>query len=198
MANISSYPNIQPKEEDLLLGSQTYVEGVDETIGNPTSTFTVGAIANLVSQNSGSSLYTTKVVELTPTQMLSLNGGGALELIPAPGAGKIIFVSEIFLFLDYNSVPYDFYAGASGQGRIIFTYGTTEVFSPYDFRGLLNSSSDLYIGPSTSSTSAEANKPFNLLGTSALEVTQGDSPLKFSIVYRIVNSTTLQSINPAP
>lgn len=65
MANISSYPNIQPKKEDLLLGSQTYVEGVDETIGNPTSTFTVGAIANLA--NAIQLGYTSLVQLLTQT-----------------------------------------------------------------------------------------------------------------------------------
>ena len=190
MAEISSYPKIQPKAQDLLLGSRTYVEGVDEFTGNPTSVFTVGAIADLVEQDSGSSLYTTKVVELTPAQMLSLNGDGALELIPAPGAGKIIVVSEIFFFVDYNSVPYDFAGGASNQGRIIFTYGTTIVFYPSNFSSLLNASSDLYYSASTN-IYAEANKPFNLLAHSGVEVTQGDSPVKFSIVYRIVNSTTL-------
>jgi hypothetical protein len=190
MAEISSYPKIQPKAQDLLLGSRTYVEGVDEFTGNPTSVFTVGAIADLVEQDSGSSLYTTKTVELTPAQMLSLNGDGALELIPAPGAGKIIFVSEIFLFVDYNSVPYDFAAGASNQGRIIFTYGTTTLYSPNDFVYLLNSSSDSYFSASTN-IFAEANKPFNLLAHSGVEVTQGDSPVKISIVYRILNSTTL-------
>ena len=190
MAEISSYPKIQPKAQDLLLGSRTYVEGVDEFTGNPTSVFTVGAIADLVAQDSGSSLYTTKTVELTPAQMLSLNGDGALELIPAPGAGKIIFVSEIFLFVDYNSVPYDFNSGASNQGRIIFAYGTTTGYSPSDFVSLLNASSDLYFSASTN-VYAEANKPFNLLAHSGVEVTQGDSPVKISIVYRILNSTTL-------
>jgi hypothetical protein len=190
MAEISSYPKIQPKAQDLLLGSRTYVEGVDEFTGNPTSVFTVGAIADLVEQDSGSSLYTTKTVELTPAQMLSLNGDGALELIPAPGAGKIIVVSEIFLFVDYNSVPYDFAAGVAGQGRIIFNYGTTIVFSLINFSSLLNASSDLYFSASTD-IYAEANKPFNLLAHSGVIVTQGDSPVKINVVYRILNSTTL-------
>jgi hypothetical protein len=53
MAEISSYPKIQPKAQDLLLGSRTYVAGVDEFTGNPTSVFTVGAIADLVSAEAG-------------------------------------------------------------------------------------------------------------------------------------------------
>jgi len=53
MAEISSYPLKTPKPGDLLLGSRTYVAGVDECTGNPTSVFTVGAIADLVSAEAG-------------------------------------------------------------------------------------------------------------------------------------------------
>ena len=53
MAEISSYPKIQPKAQDLLLGSRTYVEGVDEFTGNPTSVFTVKGIVDLVSVEAG-------------------------------------------------------------------------------------------------------------------------------------------------
>ena len=50
MAEISSYPNIQPKLQDLIIGSETYVAGVAEVVGNPTKTFTVGAIVSLANQ----------------------------------------------------------------------------------------------------------------------------------------------------
>lgn len=191
MAEISSYPLKTPKLGDLIMFSETYdANAASPVIGNPTKSATVQSIVDLVEQDSGSSLYTTKTVELTPAQMLSLNGDGALELIPAPGAGKVIVVSEIFFFVDYNSVPYDFSGGASNQGRIIFTYGTTIVFYISNFSSLLNASSDLYFSPANY-IYAEANKPFNLLAHSGVEVTQGDSPVKFSIVYRILNSTTL-------
>ena len=50
MAEISSYPNIQPKLQDLIIGSETYVAGVSEVVGNPTKTFTVGAIVDLANQ----------------------------------------------------------------------------------------------------------------------------------------------------
>ena len=191
MAEISSYPLKTPKSGDLIMFSETYdANAASPVVGNPTKSATVQSIVDLVEQNSGSSLYTTKTVELTPAQMLSLNGDGALELIPAPGVGKIIFVSEIFLFVDYNSVQYDFAAGASNQGRIIFAYGTTTGYSPNDFVSLLNASSDLYFSASTN-IYAEANKPFNLLAHGGVEVTQGNSPVKINVTYRILNSTTL-------
>ena len=50
MANISAYPNIQPKIQDLIVGSETYVAGVAEVTGNPTRNFTVGAIVDLANK----------------------------------------------------------------------------------------------------------------------------------------------------
>lgn len=47
MAEISSYPKATPKGSDKVLGMQTYVEGDDSTIGNPTKTFTINDISNL-------------------------------------------------------------------------------------------------------------------------------------------------------
>jgi hypothetical protein len=49
MADISSYPNILPKVQDLIIGSETYVAGVAEVTGNPTRNFTVGSIVDLAS-----------------------------------------------------------------------------------------------------------------------------------------------------
>ena len=50
MADISAYPNIQPKIQDLVVGSETYVAGVAEVTGNPTRNFTVGAIVDLANK----------------------------------------------------------------------------------------------------------------------------------------------------
>ena len=54
-------------------------------------------------------------VTLSASQLLSLNGGGTLSLIPAPGAGKLIAVMNVVYKLDFNSVQYNF-AGALGEG----------------------------------------------------------------------------------
>jgi len=56
MANISAYPNIQPKIQDLIVGSETYVAGVAEVTGNPTRNFTVGAIVDLANKETAVSL----------------------------------------------------------------------------------------------------------------------------------------------
>lgn len=184
MAEISSYPQASPKGSDRVLGMQTYVEGDDSTIGNPTKTFTINDINNL----SGSSVYTTRVVELTPTQILSLNGDGTLELIPAPGAGKIIVVSEILLFLDYNSTAYNFNLQS---GALNIAFGTsTPLTGSADYRTSLNKSSDYYASVQDR-MEPKVNQPLNFLAAGGVSVTQGNSTVKISIVYRILNSTTL-------
>lgn len=179
MAIIYTYPTSTPTTEDLLIGT--------DITGKETKNFTIEAIANLVSQNSGSSVYTTRVVELTPTQILSLNGNGVLELIPAPGAGKVIIVSEILLFLDYNSTAYNF---NPSSGSLKTAFGTSTPVSNIDYRTSLNKSSDYYVSV-PELMEPKVNQPLNLLGTGGISVTQGNSTVKFSIVYRIVNSTTL-------
>tara|TARA_R100000951_G_scaffold113679_1_gene116192 strand:+ start:1165 stop:1629 length:465 start_codon:yes stop_codon:yes gene_type:complete len=65
MADISAYPNILPKAQDLIIGSETYVAGVAEVIGNPTRNFTVGSIVDLA--NSASLGYTSYVALISQT-----------------------------------------------------------------------------------------------------------------------------------
>lgn len=48
MAEISSYPIITPKAQDVLVGTETYVAGVSEVTGNPTRGFTVQSIVDKV------------------------------------------------------------------------------------------------------------------------------------------------------
>ena len=47
MAEISSYPIIAPKAQDVLVGTETYVASVAEVLGNPTRGFTVQSIIDL-------------------------------------------------------------------------------------------------------------------------------------------------------
>ena len=189
MAEISSYPLKTPKPGDLIMFSETYdANAASPVVGNPTKSATVQSIVDLVEQDSGSSPYITRVVELTPAQILSLNDEGVLELIPAPGAGKIIVMSEILFFLDYNSTAYDF---SLIHGVISTAYGTSiPLGGVVDYRALLNKSSDYYANWQDRGE-PKANQPLNLLSYGGVVVTQGDSPVKISIVYRILNSTTL-------
>ena len=57
MAEISSYPIITPKAQDVLVGTETYVAGISEVTGNPTRGFTVQSIVDLVPSVGGSGSY---------------------------------------------------------------------------------------------------------------------------------------------
>lgn len=208
MANIITYPTVTPASTDLVLGNYINTDGISET-----KTFTVASIA--ASGGGGSSVtslttsgtsgvatlssgvlnipnYTEevqhqqKLVTLSAAQMLSLNGSGALELIPAPGAGKIIVVSEALLFLDYGGVAYNF-----AVMPITICYDTGGNGS-VNLTGLLNSTADFYVNIlPTSTNSPIKNKALTLRAENGVTVTAGNSLVKFNIVYRILDAATL-------
>ncbi len=125
-------------------------------------------------------------VTLSAAQMLSLNGGGILDLIPAPGAGKLIAVMNVVYKLDFNSVQYD-YAGALGQ--VIQFYIGVDPSRNLNF-GALNAAIDEYgsldFPYSDQNTNIEPNVAFTLQATAGVTVTQGDSPFIIDILYREV------------
>jgi len=63
MADISSYPVIAPKAQDLIIGSETYTTATP-VIGNPTRNFTVSSIAALANSiNLGYTSYAGYLVQ---------------------------------------------------------------------------------------------------------------------------------------
>ena len=209
MANIITYPTVTPASTDLVLGNYINTDGISET-----KTFTVASIA--ASGGGGSSVtslttsgtsgvatlssgvlnipnYTEevqhqqKLVTLSAAQIISLNGTSSLELIPAPGAGKIIVVSEALFFLDYGGVAYNFSGG--GGGGVTISYDTG-IVGPFSLTNILNRTADFYINPAFDYLYPEVNKALTLRNTGAT-VTAGNSLVKFNIVYRILDATTL-------
>ena len=98
MAEISSYPIIAPKAQDVLVGTETYVEGIAEVIGNPTRGFTIQSIADLLSTTSntgapftinatagGASTYSSAI----NTILLNWTGGGGTYELTLPLASSI-------------------------------------------------------------------------------------------------------------
>ena len=92
MADISSYPQATPKGSDRVLGVQAYVEGDDSTAGNPTKTFTINDINNLVPRSDGDSLYID--TEITSAQLLDLQNT-PITIIPSQGAGTVIVIDSM-------------------------------------------------------------------------------------------------------
>ena len=98
MANIDAYPNIQPKIQDLIVGSETYVAGVAEVTGNPTRNFTVGSLVALVNS---SVQRVTSLTTVGTTGAATLSTAGVLN-IPTTAASA--------------SVPLEYNAGLTQTG----------------------------------------------------------------------------------
>lgn len=161
MPIITSYPLKTPTNDDYVLG----VKEVDDV--QTTALFQVSSINEL-----------NKVVNVTLTsaQLLALNGGGTIELIEAPGAGKVIVPISQALFLDFNTTAYNFdasiFLGFSGAANVAASF--------------LNSTEDKYIHSIAPTSDLTVNGAFNLYSTTQT-VSAGDSPLTLSIMYRIVD-----------
>jgi len=200
MAIINSYAAGTPTTSDLILGVDT------SNSKNTTKTFTAGDIAGLAS---GATLFTTGSKTLTPTEVLSLNTAGtALELLPAPGAGKILVVDSFIFKLTFNAAAYNFTNGTGGQdnslvigllvrdnaagaglkwqnGLSLAALNYTQTFTG----GGIFSGLSFAISPSGS---LPENTAFSIATRyDNTTVTQGDSNVIFSFVYRTIDSTTL-------
>ena len=176
MAIINSYPTITPTSGDLVLITDTSKEG------NPTKTASIGSI-NALNYSSSIDLLQ-KEVTLTAAQMLSLNGGGSIEVLPAPGVGKLLALMNVMTQVDFNSVAYNFAAGGIGD-NVSFYIGANQAGGPgtLDF----NAAADAYYisDPLAQfSGSYVPNSNLTLQATAGITVSQGDSPIKFSILYR--------------
>ena len=130
----------------------------------------------------------TKLVTVTSAQILALSGGvNDFELIPAPGAGKIIMIDSVLAFLDFNSVGYTI----TGTGGIFLKFGIGGGAS--DISSFVDDTSDSYLNFFSRGVHIEnplVNVALKLRNNSNV-ITLGNSPIKFNIVYRILDATTL-------
>ena len=177
MAIINSYPTVAPADSDLVLITDTSTEG------NPTKTVSIGSI-NALNYSPSIDLLQ-KEVTLTAAQMLSLNGGGSIEVLSAPGAGKLLALMNVMTQVDFNSVAYNFAAGGISD-KISFYIGVNEASGPstLDFNAAADT---FYITDPLSqlgSSTFTPNSSLTLQATAGITVSQGDSPIKFSILYR--------------
>lgn len=125
------------------------------------------------------------IAKLDPAVMLEATGtltqanivgmqGTAVDLIAAPGAGKIIIVDEIELFHDYAVAAY------AGGGDVSFQYGTSlKPISVLDVLAVTVASDKNYlIKPSASYTS------------SATAATETDLSTSVNVPVQVTNATT--------
>jgi len=127
---------------------------------------------------------------ISASDILALNGvsGGQVQLLSAPGANKMYQVVSVSTYLDYVSSPYNVNQTlkiSNSPNGAAFANITTS---------FINSISSVVATPVIEGTasianSQEFNKPLGLGVTNgvSVSVTQGNSPIKISIVYRIVD-----------
>ena len=121
-----------------------------------------------------------------------------IEVIPAPGAGRMILVDEIQLYLDHNTTDY---VAAAGED-LSFEYHTTanEIARIDSDNGFITAAEDsrLVIRPTTYdcdvattlngfNVTNDVNKAV-MLSVVIGNLATGDSPLLYKIRYRIVDA----------
>jgi len=121
----------------------------------------------------------TKLVTVTTAEILALYTTPK-ELVPAPGANKVLEFCGAVLFLDFNSAAYATY------GILTVKQGTAAVSDAVAAAALCNQADDCYeqCFPLAVETELTANSALNLYCDTGNPVT-GDSPIYVSISYII-------------
>tara|TARA_R110002012_G_scaffold166444_1_gene329831 strand:+ start:179 stop:739 length:561 start_codon:yes stop_codon:yes gene_type:complete len=186
MSIIQSYPKGTPKADDMLLGTVVPKANSDDL--PVTRNFSITDVASFSVDNS---ILKLKEITITAAQMLALNGGGVIDLIPAAGAGQLISILNMAMFLDYGGTVYNFATTGLSDG-IAFKLGAVSTFHTLSASTELNITQDRYTVfdfPNNDEMVYEPNTAFTLTATSGVTVSQGNSPIKLNILYRIVNFT---------
>ena len=113
------------------------------------------------------------------------------QLIPTPGAGKILEVLSVTFKYTFNTTVYDFtsYLVVCADGFV----GNTEAVQAGIKQTRINQASDFISGNQTGSSlgfdgQLLVENTALILGTPGIDPTQGDGDLRINIRYRILNS----------
>lgn len=187
MADISSYPQATPKGSDRVLGVQAYVEGDDSTAGNPTKTFTINDINNLVPRSDGDSLYID--TEITSAQLLDLQNT-PITIIPSQGAGTVIVIDSMIAKYTFGTTAYS--QNGSDSMNLYVSYGVTGFPGAVDPIKILNTTQDYYSLQSDTTGVSNLASDLENIATSLMSpqaITLGDGTMKVRTYYSVIPST---------
>ena len=154
MADISSYPQATPKGSDRVLGVQAYVEGDESTINNPTKTFAISDINNLIPISDGESLYID--TEVSSAQLLDLHNT-PVELIPQSTNNDRWSINKVIVQYKPEQSPY--ISGGSNFISLAINYFVdgVNVNSAASANAVLGARATVVAGPVTSYIYAEVD-----------------------------------------
>lgn len=122
-----------------------------------------------------------KDITLTAAQLDTL-AATAVELIPAPGAGKALIFEGAFVFLDYVSATY---AGTSETITIKYENGSGATVGTIT-EAFIESTADAYLNVVPVTAVALVNKA--LVAIASADLTTGDGIMKLRVYYRVVTA----------
>jgi hypothetical protein len=147
-------------------------------------TIAAGAVTDSMLENTPQT-YSTALVTLTSAQIVDMCvslGGTNVELIAAPGAGRLIVPISIVSYMDFNTTAY------TGGGTLNFTYAAAGTAVATMAAGLVTGSADTY-GMATIATptlTSGFNLPLYVENATASFAT-GDSTIQFELLYYIAD-----------
>jgi hypothetical protein len=179
MTKISQYAlDSTISEKDKVLGT--------DFAGSGTKNFSVESLRDYFLEFVDGATTLSKTVTLTPAQLLSINGGGTIELLPEPETGKAYIVKAIYFYLDFNTTAYNF-----NTGLYLGSYDPDTITEAPRWANI----STLYINSTTDITTFQGD----IAGTVPVKgypvyiyhplvsVTQGDSTVKIKLEYQIID-----------
>lgn len=184
-------------------GVDNYVNGGSYSSGTLTLTRT-GSLSDInISgfSTGGDSVYSKLETFINFQDLLLFDGQSSyareIELVSAPGANKVIIIDSVFTYMQPGTTAFDFNTalsiGLSGQQNNGFlprptiqaSVLNTSIGNAYNFVDGFSSTAPF---PETSPPGYNyTNKGIVLTNPFATTVTQGNSTLKFNIIYRVVN-----------
>tara|TARA_R100000951_G_scaffold114722_1_gene120617 strand:+ start:713 stop:2176 length:1464 start_codon:yes stop_codon:yes gene_type:complete len=183
---------------DVIIGAAatdelSIVSKVGDSAGNFSSAAGEVLASNAAGQLEWSSTTDVKQLDvaITAAQMLSLNGGNTIQLLPAPGSTKMYTILNALTNLKFNTIAFNF-ATSGPSDFVSLSLGTTSLSNDFGLTTTnLNSATSTYFIGDPVGTGASVQVPvnvaLNLTSTSGITVSQGDSIVKFSILYREID-----------
>ncbi len=180
ISNTGSYPIVTPSSDDLIVIT-------DKSDNDATKNITVASITGTTPIPAGE--IRSETVTVSAADMLSLNGGGLINLVSAKSANELIQPLSIIYYKDFQGTPYDFNQNlgisiSTKQGYGELVSGFLNDIKPDVYIGVVQNGG--YPGGIFYNTVVPNGGNIQIDADNSVTVTQGNSPITFYIMYRAI------------